>query len=707
MMRIIFLLFGIAAGANFRAGRGNQSSLQPDAYDPVQVLCALGKDKQVSPWCKDWVSCIRKKASPKEDQAAVMKAWAPAKCEEICGKWPVAPPPKFLQLASKPSAALAFMHLQSRDACTKSCKAFQSSLSSCVATIMFDKGKLSPPKMVKKKGAAVCTMKNSPCLPDLAIQHQTCLRHRTAKVLDNSYKVPDDDAAACKMIADNMEDCKDCPQLADDYSSHYVAFTGGCMDQLHAYWQATNFQAAGRFALPMGTGCQIHGGKAAQEQADRLKALGKAAAEAARKEAAKDKALDKAADKKDAAADKQADQYAKAQAKAAEKAAAAAKLKKAVEEAAAKEAAAAKAKAAAEKAAKEAADKAAAAEAKEAAEKAAAEEAAAAAAKKAAEEKAAKAKAAAEAAAAKAKKEEEEKKAAEKIAKKAAKKACADNMPGVCGQQWAFVTDSKRNLVAIKKGPKTGSGKTEVHRLTAASNYKKFDLHTATALHLTDANWDFVMDSKDNLLAILKGPKTGSGKTEVHRLCAKSNYKKFNLQTGTGLHITNENWAFTIDSKDNLVCVLKGPSGSKKTEVHRLSAASNYNKFNLHTATALHYTYSAANKGDWDFKMDPQDNLVCILKGPTSGSGKTEVHKLKGSSNFKEWKLQTSTALHYTTNHWNFAMAGNDVIGILKGTATGTCMTEVHKLNGEVNYQAFNLQTGTGLELSAATSCAR
>merc|ERR1719450_327474 len=142
--------------------------------------------------------------------------------------------------------------------------------------------------------------------------------------------------------------------------------------------------------------------------------------------------------------------------------------------------------------------------------------------------------------------------------------------------KWAFVMDSKNNLVAIKKGPKTGSGNTEVHRLTAASNYKEFDLHTATAIGITGSNWDFVMDSKDNLVGILKGPQTGSGKTEVHRLSAASNYQQFNLQTGTALGYTNEHMAFAMDSKDNLVCILKGPSGSGKTEVHRLTGSSNF-----------------------------------------------------------------------------------------------------------------------------------
>jgi len=370
--------------------------------------------------------------------------------------------------------------------------------------------------------------------------------------------------------------------------------------------------------------------------------------------------LDNKADKKADALDKQADQYAAAQAAATKKAEAAAKAKKEAEEAAGEE-------------------------------------------KKKAEEAAAKAKAAAEAAAAKAKKQEEEKKAAEAAAQKASQKACAAQLKNLpCGVEWAFVTDSKGNLLAIKKGPKTGSGKTEVHRLTAASNYKKFDLHTATGLHLTDKNWDFVMDSQDNLVCILKGPKTGSGKTEVHRLSAASNYKQFNLQTGTGLQYADENWAFAMDSKDRLVCILKGPSGSGKTEVHRLTASSNYKSFDLHTATGLDYT----NNADWDFAMDSEDNLACILKGPTSGSGKTEVHKLSGSSSFKKFNLHTATALHYSKG-WAFAMVKNDVLSILKGPASGTCMTEVHKLSGSSNYDKFSLQTGTGLELSSTDSCAR
>lgn len=163
----------------------------------------------------------------------------------------------FLQLAQ--DSPMSFLELANHDDCVSSCQTFQESLSSCVATIMFDQGKLSPNNPLSgQKAAKICTQKDSPCMPTLSIEHQKCLRHRTAKVLDNSYTVEDDAAEACRVIADNYEECKDCPQLNDDYGSHYVAFTGGCMDQLHAYWQATNFYEAGDFALPMGEGCKVH-----------------------------------------------------------------------------------------------------------------------------------------------------------------------------------------------------------------------------------------------------------------------------------------------------------------------------------------------------------------------------------------------------------------------------------------------------------------
>jgi len=76
-------------------------------------------------------------------------------------------------------------------------------------------------------------------------------------------------------------------------------------------------------------------------------------------------------------------------------------------------------------------------------------------------------------------------------------------------------------LVAVKKSG-TGTGTTEVHVLSGKSNFQQFILQTGTALHATDATFDFAMtdwDGKGRLdLVAVKMSGTGTGSTEVHVL---------------------------------------------------------------------------------------------------------------------------------------------------------------------------------------------
>jgi len=172
-------------------------------YDPVQILCTRGPGK-IAPWCRKWLQCIREKASPTESPAAVMAAWKPASCKEVCGLWPV----RSASLLQKPNASAALslldLHGMSRGDCLASCNNFQKSLSTCVATIMFDQGRIAamagPPPA--KAPPAICEPQPlkglaSPCFPDLPIQDQKCLTHPTAKVLDSGANIPDDVARSC------------------------------------------------------------------------------------------------------------------------------------------------------------------------------------------------------------------------------------------------------------------------------------------------------------------------------------------------------------------------------------------------------------------------------------------------------------------------------------------------------------------------------
>lgn len=361
-----------------------------DGFHPEDVLCKLGD--RVFPWCVDWVQCIARKAQPSGTPEAVMKAWQPATCEEICGVWPPPLPPTTTitttttmtttpkpttTAAKKPERAecpdwwdpadgdcnevleevegemegeieeeikgemegkkddkvkekiegemegekadeekkpensecpdwwdpadgdcndfsqdeiqgeecpdwwdpadgdcneameemellfkqrkpsnysfLSISKLASRrnvinkNSCMVSCENMFNNFATCVSTIVFEPGKLSNMGMPSRKGLrtkppAICTMKDTPCMPNLAVRHQKCLHHRTSSVLNPSYHVPEEDHEMCHYIEKDFDECRDCPQLSEEYMTQYAAFTGGCMEQMHAYRRATGPQ---------------------------------------------------------------------------------------------------------------------------------------------------------------------------------------------------------------------------------------------------------------------------------------------------------------------------------------------------------------------------------------------------------------------------------------------------------------------------------
>jgi hypothetical protein len=263
---VITLLAGLTTSASLRLPPELQGpDLRP--YDPVEVLCTLGTE--VQGWCKEWVGCISTKSQPGCDASAVKAAWGPADCKEVCGIWPVT----LLQQqgsgdiakvnASASSAAKLFglmNRTSTRRECETSCENFEESLSSCMATVLFNPGQVAAmgmPDASAKPAPAHCTGKDTTCMPDVPILHQKCLIHKTKKTIDSSYKAPEETVAQCEAIARNYEDCKDCPQLSEGYTGHYHAFVGGCMAQLHAYHTATE-PGAGVAAIPGATGCLVH-----------------------------------------------------------------------------------------------------------------------------------------------------------------------------------------------------------------------------------------------------------------------------------------------------------------------------------------------------------------------------------------------------------------------------------------------------------------
>jgi hypothetical protein len=239
------------------------------------------------------------------------------------------------------------------------------------------------------------------------------------------------------------------------------------------------------------------------------------------------------------------------------------------------------------------------------------------------------------------------------------------------GDEWDFGLAPNRDLFAIgKRG--TGSGTTEVHGLSAAGNYQSFFIHTRTALQETGDEWRFSVAPNRDLFAV---KMQGQSSTEIHVISAASNYQQFSLQTGTALHSTDgDNWHFALaENRDMFVIKMQGQSS---TEVHILSATSNYQQFSLQTGTALHKTDGDA----WDFALAPNRDVFAINK-QGGGTISTEVHVLSAASNYQQFALQTGTLLPPTQENWAFAVTPERNLFGIKKLGTGTKSTEVHILD--------------------------
>jgi hypothetical protein len=217
---------------------------QPEGYDPVELLCSPGGKEEK--WCSDWIACIKEKSTP-EGKSKVMEAWDPAPCEEICGKWPVMSPPGLLQ---------SFLG-KTKDGCMDSCENFKTSLASCVGTVIFEPGDMATmgggTKEPEKPLSENCRAANSTCLPDLPARYQECVSHKA----DLKLKRKVEPKEHCDQVIEDFDECRNCPQLQGTYASEFTGFIGGCMDQLHAYHQAT-MPAQAEAAIPGAKGCKVH-----------------------------------------------------------------------------------------------------------------------------------------------------------------------------------------------------------------------------------------------------------------------------------------------------------------------------------------------------------------------------------------------------------------------------------------------------------------
>lgn len=220
----------------------------------------------------------------------------------------------------------------------------------------------------------------------------------------------------------------------------------------------------------------------------------------------------------------------------------------------------------------------------------------------------------------------------------------------------------------------TGSGKVEVHVLSAASGYNTFTAHVATAqpalapgAPLQIALTGYAGDRQPDLYFI-PWAATGSGRVEVHVLSATSGYQTWVAHAATALptsQVVATEWQFLVGDRTgagDLVAVHHSGTASGKTEAHVLSQASGYQTWTLHVATPQGPTDDGTatwTLGDADGDTTP--DLVMLMTGPTA-TGSTELHALScpGDANttcFGNWAVQTRTALpEGTTAPWQLSL---------------------------------------------------
>jgi hypothetical protein len=224
--------------------------------------------------------------------------------------------------------------------------------------------------------------------------------------------------------------------------------------------------------------------------------------------------------------------------------------------------------------------------------------------------------------------------------------------------------DGPPDLIAIKRHEYNDS--IEVHVLSGASNYQNFALQVQSPIKekwttqlefmLTDWNGDGELD-----IVMIKKDFCGTNMTEVHIVSGASNYQHWMVQVGTGLHETDDTFAFAMGrfrprSRPDLFAIKRAKTDTNSMQVNVLSGKSSFQDFILQVDTGLHefgpsFDFALTN---WNAYRRP--DLVAIKKS-SSSSVPTEIHVLSGASLYKKSILRAEVPLYRTNGLFEFALA--------------------------------------------------
>ena len=198
------------------------------------------------------------------------------------------------------------------------------------------------------------------------------------------------------------------------------------------------------------------------------------------------------------------------------------------------------------------------------------------------------------------------------------------------------------NLVYFKTS-NTASGRVELHIRTAASGFQS-GADVATTFVVGDGG-NGVFELVNGDIVFIKTRNTGSGKIEVHRVSAANLSGPPVQDAATALSGAEAgNGTFQMSGND-LVYIKTRNTGGTRVELHVVDGGTNYTTFKVHTPTV--FATSDADNGVWSVRNLFSAGIgdLVFIKTRNTASGTVELFAAGAAGNYQQPNLQTSTGI--------------------------------------------------------------
>jgi hypothetical protein len=252
-------------------------------------------------------------------------------------------------------------------------------------------------------------------------------------------------------------------------------------------------------------------------------------------------------------------------------------------------------------------------------------------------------------------------------------------------------------------GAYTGSGRFEVHGLSASSGFAQPILAVATKWAAGDpSRWRFFIgSSQGDTRADLIGVKTSgtpSGRAEVHVATWASNYRStIDVVTPVGAFTPDDQWQVAVGgpSGGDVYFILTRGSGTGTVEVHGLSAASRYTQWGIQTGTALGQV--ASGRQNRFLVARGSADLYLVMHAAT-WSGRSELHALSAASGYRDFTEHSVLPVGHTNDadaQWVLGTSAKPDLFFVPTTQTGSARVELHRLSPGSRYTAWTQHSAT------------